>query len=164
MDGSGGFHVDDDLALMAIAMSPSAEEWLLEPDLEGAAVRQTQQWLGEKLAARIDAARMADLELIAEELLSNVARAAQGRGPVRASVQCTLAPDEITLVFRDDAAPFDPLARAAPRLADEVEGRTVGGLGIHIVRELADHIRYERKHGENVLEIRLNRITATEGS
>ena len=44
------------------------------------------------------------------------------------------------------------------------KARTVGGLGIHIVRELADHIRYERKHGENVLEVRLNRITATEGS
>ncbi len=164
MDETGGFHVDDDLALMAIAMSPSAEEWRLEPDLQGAAVRQTRQWLGEKLAARVDAARMAELELIAEELLTNVARAAQGRGPVRASVQCTLAPHEITLVFRDDAAPFDPLARATPQLADEVEGRTVGGLGIHLVRELADHIRYERIHGENVLEIRLNRITATEGS
>ena len=70
--------MDDDLALMAIAMSPSAEEWHLEPDLQGAAVLQTQQWLGEKLAARVDAARMADLELIVEELLTNVARAAQG--------------------------------------------------------------------------------------
>ena len=156
--------MDDDLALMAIAMAPSAEEWRLEPDLQGAAVRQTQQWLREKLAARVDAARMADLELIVEELLTNMARAAKGRGPVRASVRCTLAPHEITLLFRDDASPFDPLAQATPRLADDVEDRTVGGLGIHIVRELADHIRYQREQGENVLEIRLNRITATEGS
>jgi len=35
----------------------------------------------------------------------------------------------------------------------------VGGLGIHLVREIANDVRYTRERGENVLEVRLNRKT-----
>jgi sigma-B regulation protein RsbU (phosphoserine phosphatase) len=153
-DGSAGFHVEDDLTLMAITFAPGREQWRFEPDLAGAGIEQAQQWLREILAARVAAGRIGEAELIAEELLTNVARAATG-DRVRASVQCTLAVDHVALTFRDDGAPFDPLARATPELGDDAGSRTVGGLGIHIVRELADDIRYSREGGENVLVVHL---------
>ena len=153
-DGASGFHVEDDLALMAIARVP---EYRFQPDLARDGVAQAQAWLREILGANgIDATRIGEAELIAEELLTNVARAAPG-GAVRASVDCQVTPCEIVLVFRDDAAPFDPLQQPAPELGADVEALRVGGLGIHLVRELATSVRYRREHDDNVLEVRLNR-------
>jgi len=154
-DRSAGMHVDDDLTLMAIGLAPRSQ-WIFEPDLARDGVRQAQAWLRDILRAHLDPARVADAELIAEELLTNVARASQGRG-VRASLECRPAAHEVVVFFRDDGAPFDLLAQGAPTLDDDIESRNVGGLGIHLVRELADGVRYRREDGENVLEVRLNR-------
>ena len=162
-DGSAGYRVEDDLTLMAITLTPQLGSWRLEPDLAADGVRHCQAWLREQLAAHVDAARLTDVELIAEELLTNIARAAQGRR-IRASVQCSLTAQDIGLVFRDDGAPFDPLAREAPELGADAALRGVGGLGIHIVRELADDIRYIRDDEENILEIHLARPSATESA
>ncbi len=154
-DGSTGFHIEDDLTLMAIARVPG--RWQFHPDLARDGVAAAQGWLRGILGANgVDAARIGECELIAEELLTNVARAAQG-GAVRATVECSLTPREIALVFRDDATPFDPLQQPAPELGGDVESLRVGGLGIHLVRELATSVLHRRENDENVLEVRLNR-------
>lgn len=158
-DGMAGYHVDDDLTLMAISRTHPAQRHRFEPDLAHDGVRQALAWLRAVLATQVDAARITDAELIAEELLTNLARVARERPPLRVSVECALAGAQIQLVFRDDAAPFDPLAQAAPRLDDDIHARGVGGLGIHLVREIANDVRYTRERGGNVLEVRLNRKT-----
>ena len=153
--GSSGFHIDDDLTLMAIGRDPG--RWQFHPDLARDGVGRAQGWLREILGAHgVDAARIGEAELVTEELLTNVARAVQGCA-VRATVECSLTPRDIALVFRDDAPPFDPLQQPAPGLGGDVESLRVGGLGIHLVRELAASIRYRRENDENVLEVRLNR-------
>jgi anti-sigma regulatory factor (Ser/Thr protein kinase) len=55
----------------------------------------------------------------------------------------------------DDGVAFDPLAQPAPDIHAPVEQRSVGGLGIHLVRELSDAIDYRRDGGRNVLSFRL---------
>ena len=55
----------------------------------------------------------------------------------------------------DDGVAFDPLAQPAPDISAPVEHRTVGGLGIHLVRELSETIDYRRDGGRNVLSFRL---------
>lgn len=162
-DGSAGYQVEDDLALMAVTLAPPTPGWRFEPDLGGSGVRHCQEWLRGILAAQVDAARINDVELIAEELLTNIERAARGRR-MHVEVTCSLTARHIALVFRDDGAPFDPLARDAPELGEDAGSRSVGGLGIHIVRELADDIRYTRVGHENVLEIQLARSSATESA
>ena len=58
-----------------------------------------------------------------------------------------------TLVLRDDAPPFDPLSLAAPDLAAGLDERSMGGLGIHLVRELVDEVSYRRVDGRNELTL-----------
>lgn len=58
-----------------------------------------------------------------------------------------------TLVLRDDAPPFDPLSLAAPDLAAGLDERGMGGLGIHLVRELMDEVSYRRVDGRNELTL-----------
>jgi len=101
------------------------------------------------------------VELIAEELLTNIIRAASGAGGASwMSLTLELTPAEIVLTPRDNGLEFDPLARAAPNLDLEIAERDVGGLGIHLVRALADECRYARIDDCNVLTIRLNRNVA----
>lgn len=59
----------------------------------------------------------------------------------------------LTMDVIDDGHPFDPLARPAPDFSLEVQDRPIGGLGIHLLRKLADHIAYERRDGTNRLRL-----------
>jgi anti-sigma regulatory factor (Ser/Thr protein kinase) len=53
----------------------------------------------------------------------------------------------------DDGHRFDPLHQPAPDFSLEVQDRPIGGLGIYLLRKLADHISYERRDGTNRLTL-----------
>ena len=111
------------------------------------------------------AERIGEVELIAEEVLTNIVRENTAPGSnVSVTVGCELNATDIALAFRDDGKPFDPLARAAPNLDEDAARRAVGGLGIHIVRELADAVNYTRVEDRNLFEIRLVRTSASNGA
>ena len=164
------FHATDDLTVLAVGFCPPevtacrgdrGAHWLIEPESSPAGIRQTQHWLHAMLAARdVDRERLDDVELIAEELLTNVVHAAgSAAGAVHLTLACALTASEIVLTFRDDGRPFDPTEAESPRLDAEIADREIGGLGILIVRRLADACRYARIDGWNVLEVRLSRRT-----
>ena len=138
--------------------------WVIEPQISQAGVAQAQQWLRSILTARdVIAARISDAELIAEELLTNIVRSLETRrGSSRLSLECKLTAAQIIMTFRDNGPPFDPLAVAAPDLAGSIEERAIGGLGVALVRELADGCRYSRVQGHNVMEDRLHRTQSDE--
>ena len=55
--------------------------------------------------------------------------------------------------IEDDGEPFNQLEKKAVELPADVMSAEIGGLGIHITRELMDNICYERKRGKNKLTI-----------
>jgi sigma-B regulation protein RsbU (phosphoserine phosphatase) len=166
---ASGFHVTDDLAVLAVRWSPSgvtvgADEggmhWRIQPEASNAGIRQTQQWLHAILAAReVVPGRIADVELVAEELLSNIVKAAVAQArAVELSVDCALQPSAIVLTIRDDGPEFDPLSHPGPQLDADIADRPIGGLGIPLVKLLADDCSYTRVGECNVLEIRMGRV------
>ena len=72
------------------------------------------------------------------------------------NIQFTIKMDDhiFTASIEDDGVPFNPLKKKAPKLPADVESANIGGLGIHITRELVDEINYERKRGKNRLTIK----------
>ncbi|MGH8608754.1 MAG: ATP-binding protein [Gammaproteobacteria bacterium] len=44
----------------------------------------------------------------------------------------------------DDGAPFNPFALAAPNTDLPIQEREIGGLRIHLVRNMFDHVSYRR--------------------
>ncbi len=60
----------------------------------------------------------------------------------------------LKLTFVDDGHEFDPLDAPAPDLDLEVHERPIGGLGIHLLREMADEAVYERRDGTNQLTLK----------
>ena len=62
--------------------------------------------------------------------------------------------EEITIAIEDDGQAFNPLLDAPePDLEAAVEDRTVGGLGIHLVRSMMDEVHYQRQQNKNCLTL-----------
>lgn len=53
----------------------------------------------------------------------------------------------------DDGVPFNPLEAPEPDINAPLDDRRIGGLGIHIIRNLMDEVHYERRGEWNVLTI-----------
>ena len=94
----------------------------------------------------------ARVNLAIEEAVVNVMNYAYPDGK-RATILLEVVADDDTLTFelRDDGRPFDPTQVAEVDITLPASQRTVGGLGIHLVRQYMDTIRYERVGNQNVL-------------
>lgn len=68
-------------------------------------------------------------------------------------VRLTLDKGVMHAEIRDDARAFNPLDVPTPNLDAPIEERRIGGLGIHIVREMMDKVSYEREGGRNILRL-----------
>ena len=53
----------------------------------------------------------------------------------------------------DNGIPFDPLAQPEPDLTLPLEERKIGGLGVHIIRTVMNHLNYHRADGRNHLKM-----------
>jgi sigma-B regulation protein RsbU (phosphoserine phosphatase) len=62
--------------------------------------------------------------------------------------------EQLQFTIIDSGTPFDPTAKEEVDTTLSAEERPIGGLGIHLVRQLMDSINYERIDGKNVLTLR----------
>ncbi len=95
-----------------------------------------------------------DLALVLDEAFTNVVEHGYGGASGSVAVCAALRDGEVVLRLVDGAPAFDPLAAPRPELADALEDRAVGGLGVHLIRELTDRAEYARRDGRNVLTLR----------
>lgn len=62
----------------------------------------------------------------------------------------------IQFVIMDDGIPFDPTSRPDVDTTQSIEDRPIGGLGIHLIRNIMSGINYNRADGKNILTLTLN--------
>ncbi len=93
------------------------------------------------------------VKLSLEEVLMNVINHGHDDDEIHeVDISLTSSPESLTIEIIDDGKPFDPLQDAlAPDTESSIEDRKIGGLGVHLVRELMDEIRYRREHDKNYL-------------
>jgi serine/threonine-protein kinase RsbW len=95
------------------------------------------------------------LVLIVEELFVNTVVHGHGGdsdAPVRLEV--TVTPTAIAVCYEDTAPAFDPCAVSEPSEPGEPK---VGGLGVHLVRSMAQDLAYRRTDGCNQITFRIAR-------
>ena len=94
-----------------------------------------------------------DVRLVAEEVLTNAIDhgMAGSRHDPSIVVEIARSAHALQVEFRDDGQPFDPLAPPSPDLDAGILERPVGGLGLHLVREVAEAVSYRRDEPYNVL-------------
>ena len=87
-----------------------------------------------------------------DEVLTNVVLYAYPEDQ-RGTVGIRICRDDnmITAEIVDHGKPFDPTAHPAPDITLPIEQRPIGGLGIHLMRNLMTSLRYYREQGANHL-------------
>ena len=96
------------------------------------------------------------LDMCGEEIYANIAFYAypQTQGDIRVSVQ--KEDNRIVLKFEDDGIPYNPLEKPDPDIDLPPEQRPLGGLGIFMVKEMADDIEYQYENNSNILTLKFN--------
>ena len=97
---------------------------------------------------------VSELRVVAEEVLTNIAKYAYAPG-ARPAVEMSFAFDDAAAIveLRDRGRPVDPHAEPPPDLGAPLEQRPVGGLGLTLVRALVDEVRYVRDGPTNLLRV-----------
>lgn len=95
------------------------------------------------------------IKLALDEVVTNVIRYAHDdAGDHEIVVRLGREGDEMAAEVEDEGRPFDPLQVSAPDLAAPLEERPVGGLGIHLARQMTHRLEYRRQGDHNVLTMR----------
>lgn len=89
-----------------------------------------------------------------DELLNNtISYGFRGRETGLITVDVGLVGSLMTVTISDDGKAFDPLQAEAPDTGRSTQQRQIGGLGIYLVRQAMDAVRYERLDDRNVLTL-----------
>lgn len=133
MDDSLTIHVRNHVEAIAPA-SREVENWLQHRDLSPSA------------------SYLANLAI--EELVTNCIKHAYD-DPDEHTIEFvfSIADRILTILAVDDGREFDPSQSPSPDISQPAENRPIGGLGIHLLREMADSMRYERRDGRNHLTL-----------
>lgn len=98
------------------------------------------------------------VQLVLDELATNVINHGYGAGGHTFQIMVESKPQAVRIEVVDEARPFDPLQDAPqPHTDASVEEREVGGLGVHIAKQLMDEMQYTRQNGKNRLTLVKNR-------
>ena len=98
-----------------------------------------------------------NVNLALEEAVTNVILYAYPEG-IHAPLFLTadVTPSLITFTLSDNGIPFDPTAAPEANINAPASERPIGGLGIHLVREIMDSVVYTFDDGKNILTMTKN--------
>jgi anti-sigma regulatory factor (Ser/Thr protein kinase) len=98
--------------------------------------------------AGVDARAVHHVALVLEEILTNIATHG-GRPAEPTKVRITVEPKRVAGEIFDSGSPYDPRTGPTPDLEATLEDRRIGGLGLHLVKQLTSELDYERRGERN---------------
>lgn len=151
-----GAEQSDDLTMLVIrfmgndntlCMSNDIEELnKLEPFLNGIFEREN-----------LDMSMLPQIDLALEEAVTNIIMYAYPEGEKgTAELTVEVADGQISATLIDSGTPFNPLQQQEANLDVSLEERKIGGLGIHLIKEIMDVVEYAYEDGRNVLKMKKN--------
>ena len=105
-------------------------------------------------ARRIPSELVHQTQTVADELVTNVIRHGyRDDRPHTIEVIVGVNADGLMLHLSDDGIPFNPFDRPAPDLTHPMGEPKTGGMGLHLVRQLASDCCYSRVGGQNQVTV-----------
>jgi anti-sigma regulatory factor (Ser/Thr protein kinase) len=99
-----------------------------------------------------------ELTLVLDELVTNVINyGGIPLGGERIRVEFRADDKALEIVISDPGKPFDPRSAKRPDIDSALEERKIGGLGVHLVRNMVDTFAYRYEDGRNLITL-LKRI------
>ena len=93
-----------------------------------------------------------NLNLVLEEAVVNIINYAYPKEEHQSIyLSATLHEGSIILVLTDTGVEFDPTMAPEADITLSAEERPIGGLGIFLIRQIMNEVRYDRIDGKNVL-------------
>ena len=92
-----------------------------------------------------------------EEIFVNIVHYAypsRPNGMVTVTCRMEENPPSAVIQFTDNGIPYNPLEQKEPDVSLSAEKRSIGGLGIFMVKKTMDQIRYEFRDGKNILTMK----------
>ncbi len=110
--------------------------------------------------AGIDADARGDVRLAIEEVFTNIyAHGYRGQsGPV--DIRISHSSGRITVAIADAAPAFDPASAPTPDINSDFDGRSVGGLGWHMVRRVMDEVGWASGVGRGNVYLLIKHVAA----
>lgn len=111
------------------------------------AIEAVTKWISDRhLSPRVEYLP----SLAIEELVTNCIKYGYPAGEEHViALELRLVDGRLALTVTDDGRPFNPLEAPSPNLDLPPEERPVGGLGIHLLRQLSDGMDYVRVNDRN---------------
>ena len=95
------------------------------------------------------------IDVAIDEIFGNIAHYAYVPGTGNATVRFDFIKESglAVITFEDHGIPYDPLQKSDPDVSLGAEGRSIGGLGIFLVKKTMDSMDYSYKDGKNILRL-----------
>lgn len=139
----------DDITLMAIMKNSSVESFHVRVE------NRMEQWPVLRtalhnygLCAGLEKRTLKKMEVALEEAVVNIINYSEA-----SRIELTISHSPLTITLSDNGIPFDPTAQADVNIPQAMEERQIGGLGISLLRQIADEMTYARVENTNQLTI-----------
>ncbi len=113
----------------------------------------TDYIIGECKEAGCDETAIGDITVAVSEILANIDLYAYEKKGGEVEIQTKCRDQRMSIVFKDNGSPFNPLLAEDPDISSALHKRKPGGLGIFIVKKLMTDVRYAYYNKQNVLTI-----------
>lgn len=95
------------------------------------------------------------LNLALEEAVVNVMNYAYPKDTFgEINITASFSDNSLIFTISDAGTPFDPTKVSDPDTLLSAEDRPIGGLGIHLVRQIMDEVCYIYENGHNILTLK----------
>jgi serine/threonine-protein kinase RsbW len=111
-----------------------------ETQLVGKIVREFGQWHD------VPEQALFVMNLSLDEVVTNIVTHSPNNPPGAKEILIRLSTEhgEVSAEVEDDGGAFNPLTLPTPDIGVPLHERSAGGMGIHLVRSLMDHVGYQR--------------------
>lgn len=150
-DFVGEAEQSDDLTMLAIRFRSCGDILVLDNDIQE--MDKLEPFLNDFFDRnKLDMSLLPQMDLALEEAIANVIMYAYPEGQ-KGTVEIALEMKEghLQTCVSDAGTPFNPLQQPDAKLSSSIEERPIGGLGIHLIKEIMDEVVYQYKDGKNIL-------------
>jgi sigma-B regulation protein RsbU (phosphoserine phosphatase) len=158
----GDAEQSDDLTLLAVRYNQATDSTLtLSNDINE--LDRLEPFLEEFFDQNsLSPALLSSVDLALEEALANVIMYAYPEGEKGDVTLSTHVKDNIIYMkLSDKGIPFNPLEQKEADLNVSLEERKIGGLGIHLIKEIMDEVAYAHEDGKNVLKMQKKLVVSS---
>lgn len=141
----------DDITMLSFALKELNDynDLVVIPNINSIArvTEFVENWM---IRTKVDQRAINKINIAIDEIYSNIVNYS---GADWSSVHYERDLENIYLVFCDNGMEYNPLANEDPDITLSADERSVGGLGVFMVKRIMDNVEYKYEDGKNILKL-----------